>query len=843
VIYEDQSLTYAKLNARANQLAHYLRAQGIGPEEVIGLCVERSVEMLIGLLGIMKAGGAYLPLDPTYPPERLSYMLEDAGVKTLLTQQSLLAGLPDNHARAICLDSDWDDIARCNLDNPVSGVTPENLAYVIYTSGSTGRPKGTMLRHKGLSNLSEAQIVAFDIEPQARVLQFSSLSFDASIFEIAMALRSGAALSLVTREAALSGAPLAALLREQEVTNVTLTPSVLSLLPGESLPALQTIIVAGEACPTDLVKRWAPGRRFFNAYGPTETTVWASVSECVADGRTPEIGKPIINVKIHLLDANLQPEPVGSPGELCIGGVGLARGYLGRPDLTAEKFIPDPFGAEPGRRLYRTGDLAHYLPDGAIDFLGRIDHQVKLRGFRIELGEIEAAIARQPAVQQAVVVSREETPGDKRLVAYVIPKAGQRADSLQLRQQLRSTLPEYMVPAAFVTLDALPLTPNGKVDRQALPRPDLSNLYPGREAPPPRNPWELQLTYIWQDILSLERVGVTDNFFDLGGHSLLAMRMLAQIRRRTGQELPLAALIGAGTIERLANLLMEKSVGQPSPLVPIKPEGKLLPLFCLHPGGGNVICYLPLAERLDHEQPVFGIQDPAVFNLDDGKESEDLYAPMEDMAARYILAIQSVQAEGPYLLCGWSFGGFMAYEIAQQLTGLGHEVALLAVLDTGPVYEKLGQADDAELLAILCEESGLEISASDLRKRSYAKQLELVSRRLKKTGGAPIDIPTSWIRRSINIFKTRIRVALNYQIKPYPGTITLIRAAEQDSTDGTDLAADPTMGWGKFSPRPVEVLVTPGNHATMGQEPHVKFLSETLQALIGRARGKRRDAA
>ncbi|HKQ93212.1 MAG TPA: amino acid adenylation domain-containing protein, partial [Blastocatellia bacterium] len=390
VVLGDRQMSYGELNARANQLAHYIMAQGVGPEVVVGLCVERSPEMLVGLLGIMKAGGAYLPLDSTYPPERLSYMLEDAAVKHLVTQQNLLAGLPGSQGRAICLDTEWGDISRSSAENPASVVTPENLAYVIYTSGSTGRPKGTMLRHRGLSNMSEAQVAAYGVEPHDRVSQFSSLSFDASIFDIAMALRSGAALHLIPRDATLSAPTLAALLREQAVTNVALPPSVLSLLPEEALPALRTIIVGGEACPADLAHRWAPGRRFFNSYGPTETTVCASGAECVADGRNPTIGKPIINVKIHLLDAGLQPVPMGAPGELSIGGEGITRGYLGRPDLTAEKLTPDPFGAEPGGRLYRTGDLARYLPGGDIDFLGRIDHQVKLRGFRIELGEIEA---------------------------------------------------------------------------------------------------------------------------------------------------------------------------------------------------------------------------------------------------------------------------------------------------------------------------------------------------------------------------------------------------------------------------------------------------------------------
>jgi acyl-coenzyme A synthetase/AMP-(fatty) acid ligase/acyl carrier protein len=384
------------------------------------------------------------------------------------------------------------------------------------------------------------------------------LSFDASIFEIAMALRSGAALSLVTREAALSGAPLAALLREQEVTNVTLPPSVLSLLPDESLPALQTIIVAGEACPADLVKRWAPGRRFFNAYGPTETAVWASVSECVADGRTPEIGKPIINVKIHLLDANLQPTPMGVPSELSIGGEGLARGYLGRPDLTAEKFIPDPFSADPGQRLYRTGDLARYLPDGAIDFLGRIDHQVKLRGFRIEPGEIEAALKQAANVRDAVVLAQGGSQADSRLIGFVVPRSSETLKAKELRDHLRGQLPDYMVPATFHSLEEIPLTANGKVDRKALFQLGAQTMEAETEYVAPRNEAERQLVRIWQEALRLEKVGIDDSFFDLGGHSLLMISIQGRLKEVFKKDVSIMEFFKRPTIRMLSKLFAEE---------------------------------------------------------------------------------------------------------------------------------------------------------------------------------------------------------------------------------------------------------------------------------------------
>ncbi|HEY9872305.1 MAG TPA: amino acid adenylation domain-containing protein, partial [Candidatus Obscuribacterales bacterium] len=382
VVFEGQHLTYRDLNSRANQLAHHLRGLGVGSEVLVGICVERSLEMVVGLLGILKAGSAYVPLDPAYSHERLAFMLEDAQVPMLLTQARLVESLPKHQARVICLDSDWEVIAQQSQSNPALIVTPFNLAYAIYTSGSTGKPKGVLVSHHGLGNLALAQSRLFDVHPDSCVLQFSSLNFDASVSEIFMALVTGARLVLGTRESLLPGSALIALLRDQAITHVTLPPSVLAVLPTEELSALQTIIVAGEACSPELVARWAPGRRFFNAYGPTESTVCATAGECSNRDYKPAIGRPIANTQVYLLDEYFQQVPVGVFGELYISSVGLARGYLNRPDLTAERFIPNPFSDKGGDRLYKTGDLARYLPDGNIEFLGRIDHQVKVRGFR-----------------------------------------------------------------------------------------------------------------------------------------------------------------------------------------------------------------------------------------------------------------------------------------------------------------------------------------------------------------------------------------------------------------------------------------------------------------------------
>jgi amino acid adenylation domain-containing protein len=559
MVYNDERVTYGELNRRANQLAHHLRSLGVGPESHVGICLERSTEMVVAVLGVMKAGGAYVPLDPRYPLARLEYMLEDAQVEVLLTQESLLVTLPKHHATVTCVDTERETIARQSTGNPSSGVTADNLVYIIYTSGSTGKPKGVLVQHGGLCNLTEAQLKTFDIQPNSRTLQFASLSFDASIFEIVMAWRSGATLYLTSEDLALPGAALAQLLREQAVTHVTLSPSVLAVMPDEQIPSLRTIIVAGEACPAELVQRWGVGRRFFNAYGPTEATVWATVAECQPNGQRPTIGQPIINAQIYLLDSHLQPVPVGVPGELHIGSVGLARGYLNCPDLTATRFIPNPFSSKPGSRLYKTGDLARFMPGGDIDYLGRIDHQVKVRGFRIELGEVESVLGQYQGVRDVVLLAKGDTLGDSRIVAYVVPEGNAVLNINELRQHLNERLPEYMVPASFVMLEALPLTSNGKVDRRALLQLNGSNQESELEYIAPRNETEQIIAAIWQDALQTEKVGIDDNFFDLGGHSLLMVGVHNKLKERFKKDLPIADLFKHPTVRLLTQCFNEET--------------------------------------------------------------------------------------------------------------------------------------------------------------------------------------------------------------------------------------------------------------------------------------------
>ncbi|HEV2845439.1 MAG TPA: amino acid adenylation domain-containing protein, partial [Thermoanaerobaculia bacterium] len=530
LVFEGGELTYGELDHGANRLARRLRRLGVGPETTVGLSVGRSPEMILGLLAVLKAGGAYVPLDPEYPAERLAWLRADSGISVLLTEAELSEDPGESGERL------------------PSSAGPDNLAYVIYTSGSTGTPKGVLVTHRGLDNLAEAQGRLFGIDRDSRVLQFASASFDASVSEIAMAFRAGAALVLAGRRSLLPGSELIELLRERRITTATLPPSALAALPEADLPDLRTIVVAGEACPVDLARRWAGGRRLVNAYGPTEATVCATAWTYDGGDRLP-IGRPIRNVEVYILEPNGHPAPVGVPGELLVGGVGLARGYRNRPDLTAERFVPHPFAS--GERLYRTGDLARFRADGELEFLGRLDHQVKIRGVRVELGEVEAALLAQPGVREAVAVAREDGLGPARLVAYV---TGEELDGQSLRGALSRFLPEPLVPSAVVALDALPLTPNGKVDRKALPAPETAG---GLDFVAPRTALERFLAGLYQEILGVERVGIHDDFFALGGNSISGAMFVNRLQKELGEIVHVVVMFDAPTVAQLAAWVVE----------------------------------------------------------------------------------------------------------------------------------------------------------------------------------------------------------------------------------------------------------------------------------------------
>ncbi len=557
LIFEDQQITYQELNQKSNQLAHYLIEKGVKPEVIVGICVERSPLMIIGLLSILKAGGAYLPLDPNYPPERLAYMLADSQIPILLTEEILNSG----GLGSVYLDKDWETISQYSIENPPCQVKPENLAYLIYTSGSTGTPKGVLVPHIGLTNLTEHKIDVCDVHPGDCVLQFFSFSFDASIPEIIMALASGAKLLLAKSESLLPGAGLLQLLQDNEVTHITITPSALSQVPTGDLPKLRMVLVGGEAPSPELISRWSEGRRFINAYGPTEVTVNASMVLCGNGHPLLPTIRPSANKQLYILDSYLQPVPIGVIGELYIGGIGIARGYLNRPDLTAERFIPNPYSPTPHSplptpQLYKTGDLACYLPDGRIKLLGRIDNQVKIRGFRIEPQEVEMVLMQHPDIRAGIVIVREDTPGEKRLVAYVVTDSS--VSTSELRRFMREKLPEYLVPTAFVLLETLPLTNNGKLDTRSLPAPE--EVRSNAEFIAPRTDIEFKLASIYTQVLNLEQVSIDADFFELGGHSLLATQLIAQALQVFKVELTVIDLFDAPTVAGLAERILQRQL-------------------------------------------------------------------------------------------------------------------------------------------------------------------------------------------------------------------------------------------------------------------------------------------
>lgn len=843
VILEGEQLTYRELNQRANQLAHHLRALGVGPEVLVGICVERSPLMVIGLLGILKAGGAYVPLDPAYPTERLAYMLSDSQVKVLLTQEKLASSLPVSAARLIYLDSDWQNICdRCE-ENPITEVKASNLAYVIYTSGSTGKPKGVTIEHRSLVNFTSSIIGIYNITQSDRVLQFASIAFDWAAIEIFPCLSAGGTIVLRTDEMLVSSSRFVQLCREWEITMMDWPTShwhqvMVELAAAEqTLPeSLRVVSVGGEAVSPETLKLWqrcvkglVNPPQLLNGYGPTEATVVATyyeLSEFITKNPAAScvpIGTAIGNLTTYILNHHLQPVPIGVPGELHIGGLGLARGYLGRPDLTVEKFIPNPFSNEPGARLYKTGDRVRYRPDGNIEFLGRIDDQVKIRGFRIELGEIETAICQHPEVRDCVVIVRTKESGDKQLVAYVVPKLSKLTVS-KLRSFLQQKLPNYMVPVAFVVLESLPLTPNGKVDRRALPAPDKSS-FTDTGFVPPKDDLERQLAQIWSEILDVESVGVKDNFFALGGHSLLAVRLMAKIQQEFGKSLPLVTLFQSPTIADLANLIKtEKDIPTDFCLVPIQPKGNKSPFFCVHAVGGDVLCYADLAGYLGPEQPFYALRS---LGLDGSCEP---LTRIEDMAATYIKALQTIQPEGPYQLGGWSIGGAIAFEMAVQLKASGKTVSLLALIDSyAPIQKFKGSLlmDEAILLADWVKNlsglsnKALSISAEILRLLEAQEQLNYVLEQAKEVGLLPKEMGHKQGSSLFQVFKANSQAIARYTPQPYLGRITFFYADESMKQN-----QNPSLGWASVAAGSITTYNIPGNHYSIIES---KILAQKLR--------------
>jgi amino acid adenylation domain-containing protein len=686
LVFGERTLSYRDLNHRANTLAHHLRALGVGADNVVGICMERSIEAVVAVLGVLKAGGAYVPLDPNYPQERLQFMLADARARVLLTQpqlEGIFAALPPH---VIHLNDEWFANATASPENPTVVTAPENLAYLIYTSGSTGKPKGVAMIHRALVNLIDWQTKQSPLGVGDKTLQFTSLSFDVSFQELFSTWCSGGALVLITADLRLSPRDLWNFIVRENITRIFLPFVALQQLAEAAAhertfaSTLREVITAGEQLQVtpklrDLFERH-PQAKLHNHYGPSETHV---VTALELDGAPqnwpalPSIGRPIQNAAIYLLDKHLAPVPLGIAGELYIGGAALARGYFERADVTAERFVANPF--EPGARLYRTGDLARWLPNGEIEFLGRIDHQVKIRGYRVELGEIESAINKLSGVRECVVVARDHN-GNKQLAGYVVAEPGSTLSVPAIRAELKQRLPDYMVPAALVFLEKLPLTPSGKVDRRSLPAPDEAQTSAPPIAPAER-PWlpiQLQLVQLWEEMLGVRPIGIRDNFFELGGHSLLAVRMMDRVEELTGKKLPVTELFHDATVAHLADLILENEQRSSHSVVELRKQGERAPVYFLHGdliGGGFYA--RDLARLVGAEHPFFvlpptGMQDAALTTV-------------EELATIHLRDLRKHRPHGPYVIGGFCIGALIAYEMAIRLTAEGEQVPWIALID------------------------------------------------------------------------------------------------------------------------------------------------------------------
>jgi amino acid adenylation domain-containing protein len=825
-------ITYGGLNRDANLLALRLRSLGVGPEVLVGVCVERSAEMIVAMLGILKAGGGYVPLDPNYPKDRVAFMLEDSQAPVVVTQRRLVAALPPSGSRVVCLDEfDWKQPGETT--NVRSGVGPANLAYLIYTSGSTGTPKGVAIEHRSATVLVHWADEVFAREELAGVLFATSICFDLSVYELFVTLGTGGRVIVAQNALELPNLPA-----KDEVTLINTVPSAMYELVRQKAvpPSVSVVNLAGEPLKTSLVDQiYALGtvNKVYDLYGPSEDTTYSTCALRRA-GAPATIGRPIANTQAYILDAERQPMPIGVAGEIYLGGEGLARGYLNRPELTAERFIQSQFAGESSSRLYRTGDLARYRADGNIEFLGRMDHQVKIRGVRIELGEIEAVLSRHPAVKLCVVLAREDSPGDKRLVAYVEMQSGQRAAVNDLREHLRTTLPDFMLPSAFVILEKLPLTSNGKIDRRALPKAGL--IVQERTDPyvAPRDTIEFQLVRLWSKVLGQRRVGTHDNFFDLGGHSLLAVRIVVEIEKLYKRRLLLATLLQAPTIAELAEVLRQENLSPRwSCLVPIRAGGSRPPLLLMHSHGGNVLEYYPLANSLDQDQPVYALQARGL----DGRIIRN--PRVEEMASVYLDELKSLQPEGPYYLGGFCFGGLLALEAAQQLRAAGEEVALVLMIQTSHPAFSQGLQDRTfahRWWYRLAKRIDLEReNYSNSRGKFFREKIRRLWGILRARTAVAVDrfgggsdrraaASVPYLLELLSI--EHDKAFANYSPRPYQGDVVLYRASKQLG----GIVGDPYLGWKDLLQGRVRLCEVPGHQQNILHPSHVANLARELMS-------------
>lgn len=874
VIFQKQQLTYRELNNRANQLAHYLRSQSVAAEQFIGISVERSLEMIVAILGVLKAGAAYIPLDPVYPSDRLSYMIADANISVILTQNKLRSQLSAHQAEFICLDSDWENIAPYSQENPIKTNTDKNLAYVIYTSGSTGKPKGVMISHQSLSRFTQTAICEYQITADDRVLQFASINFDATVEEIYPSLCTGATLVLRTDEMLSNLQTFFQACEDLQLTVLDLPTAYWHQLAAElgttntSLPeSLRLVIIGGEKVQIEPVRAWQKyvaesGKcdrlQLINTYGPTETTVVATVYRIPVFSNNSEIpiGRPLAHLQTYILDPHLQPVPIGVTGELHIGGDSLAIGYLNRPELTDEKFIANPFNSQVGSRLYKTGDLARYRADGNIEYLGRIDNQVKIRGFRIELGEIETILAQHPNIRTTVITAREDISNDKRLVAYIVAEQVQ-PKITDIRAFLQERLPNYMMPSAFVFLEAIPITPNGKIDYRSLPIPDISSIQLETEFVSPSNPTQEMLAKIWSNILGIERVGINDNFFELGGHSLLSVRLVSEIEKTFNYRIPLSSLFKISTIAEIAKLIDERK--QETTSVEESSLGLNLDDYraLLSHSAGKTGLRLGKRGLIINILPDFQTTSKPFVWIGEGRTSKKLklarpvyVMPGASLAVSmnshddYILAIAtllvdellSAQPSGSYSLGGWCYNGLVALEMAQQLRKMGKQVDLVSLID------KSGKSKIFRFVHRINSAVGtLRFHLYNFSKLSIIGKWQYIRARLhfSRDDSPELKIEPNKSRFEFDqeAFDVLGKATKDYIPKHYAGRILLVFGSEQIVHGQKDVKhfdlswLFPYSGWGNVFRGKVHLAKIECDHLELMEQPYCQEVGQAIQRI------------
>ncbi len=895
VTHQGRTLTYRQLNERSNQLAHYLVSLGVKAEQLIAISLVRSPEMLVAFLGVLKAGAAYVPIDPNYPEARRQYILADAQVKITLTQSDLAQSLIDQGSAKdslICLDAEDALLCQQPATNLTTKISPEQLAYVIYTSGSTGNPKGVMAHHLGLVNYSLALAEATDLTAGDRMLQFSTMSFDFIVSEVYPTLAVGGTLVLRSDEMVTSTKAFVDFIAAEEVSVIQFTTAFWHELVsgidrlGITLPpSLRLVLFGGEKASLALCQQWLEKvgsyPRLFNAYGPTESTVITTLYDTGAEGfdgsKDLPIGRAVRNAQTYVLDENLAPVSPGESGELYIGGPGVTRGYLNLPEKTASVFIDSPF--QPGARLYKTGDLVKMDESGLIEFVGRVDFQVKIRGFRIELGEIESCLDQYEPLEYRIVIAREDVPGDKRLVAYVVMKAGRSLDRDDLKAFLQSKLPAFMVPSAIVVMPALPKNANGKIDRKALLAPTQDDTQ--RSLVSPRTPLEEKLASLWQSVLGIDSVGITDDFFDVGGNSLLVMRLFSELEALFDQRLPLVEIFVAPTIEKMAERLeqvvgadekvgdlAQATVSDKSPyidsIVPLRLGAATPPLFLVHDADGDTALYLHLARRLEQDENTSAEETRAVYAIKPQKmwqrlgNSDDAplaHSRIPELAQHCVEQILRMQPDGPYLVSGLCAGGVIAFETARQLEVMGHTVSLVLLDTPAPAAQKreglIANQRKESLGGVWSSNRNLlQIASKVWQKGTNTLRYEISSTYRTVTTCARThafqwfqdkSLPMPSVLQSLSVRDLILFAYHTYRLPNHPqekfaGKVMLIRATEGDGSKA-DAAfvseyEDPQFGWGEYVQQPIEVRDVPGGHSTMLSDKHAQDLVEAIEPFL-----------